>query len=284
MTANKYLKYAGSKSRILPEIIDLLLDTPDQYKCDGKLKKFVEPFFGSGVVGMNVPAHERVFNDYNIDILLCHKAVIQNPERVIELCEKLWELGYGGYYEVRENFRNLKNNQSIFVRASMFIYLNRFGFNGMVRYNKNGGFNVPVGKQSGNSIPSIPKSEIMDFGNHINLTSLCKGNHDFGVVMDLNASNKTTIYCDPPYLNLDGKGEIRYTDGGFMMDAQERLAESAEIARNKGSRVLISNHDLPITREIYRNATRIVEIEAFRSISSKGKTRGKAKEIVAIYE
>lgn len=282
--APKYLKYAGSKARILPEVSELLLDTTDQFKVDGKLKRFVEPFFGSGVVGMNVPAHEKIFNDFNEDIMLTHRAVIQNPERVIELCERLWKLGYTGYYHAREDFRALKKTDSIFTRAALFIYMNRFGFNGMVRYNQSGKFNVPVGKSTGKNPPAIPVDEILDFGNHIKLIDLCKGSHDFETVMKLNADKRTTIYCDPPYINLNGKGEIKYTEAGFTLETQERLAKAAEDACNRGSRVLVSNHDLEITRELYKNATRIVEIEAFRSISSKGGTRGNANEIVAIYE
>ncbi|AUS02035.1 D12 class N6 adenine-specific DNA methyltransferase [Vibrio phage 3.058.O._10N.286.46.B8] len=281
----KYLKYAGSKSRILPEIIELITDCSEQYKTsDGKLTRFVEPFFGSGVVGMNIEAHEYIFSDSNMDIINCHRCVIQNPERVIELCEELWVGGYGVYYDVRERFRKHTRGESNFLRAAMFIYLNRFGFNGMVRYNLSGGFNVPVGKSSGKNPPQIPVEEIMSFGNYVALSSLKRNNHDFGKIMTLSATANTTMYCDPPYVNIGNKGEIQYSSDGFTLDDQERLAKAAESSRSKGARVLVSNHDLPVTRELYKNADRIIEIEAFRSISSKGGTRGKVKEIVAIYE
>lgn len=281
----KYLKYAGSKSRILPEIIELITDCSEQYKTsDGKLTRFVEPFFGSGVVGMNIEAQEYVFSDSNMDIMLTHKAVIQNPERVIELCERLWKIGYAGYYHIRDDFRKLAVSESIFTRAAMFIYLNRFGFNGMVRYNLSGEFNVPVGKSSGKNPPQIPVEEIMSFGKCIALRSLTRNNLDFSMIMAFKAYEHTTMYCDPPYVNVGNKGEIKYSSDGFTLDDQERLAKAAESSRSKGARVLVSNHDLPVTRELYKNADRIVEIEAFRSISSKGGTRGKVKEIVAIYE
>jgi len=48
-----------------------------------------------------------------------------------------------------------------------------------------------------------------------------------------------------------------------------------------GSTVLVSNHDLPITRELYTHADEIHEVEAFRSVS-RGK-RGKVKELLAVY-
>lgn len=278
-----YIKYAGSKSRILPEIKELLMDCPDKYKLNGgELKMLIEPFFGSGVVGMNVPHGFAIYNDYNVDVTNCHRAVIQNPDRVIELCNTLWIGGYEAYYINRERFRNPVRGDSIFFRAALFIYLNRFGFNGMVRYNLKGGYNVPVGKQSGKNPPNIPIDAINEFSTTVQLSTLnCL---DFEQIMDDNLKYESTIYCDPPYVNMNKEGEIQYTSDGFTMDDQKRLAKAAEKCRDNGSRVLISNHDLPETREIYKNASRIVEIEAFRSISSKSKTRGKAKELVAIYE
>lgn len=279
----KYLKYAGSKARILEPITDLIMDGGSDFVTDGMINKFIEPFFGTGVVGMNVLAHSSHYNDANPDVIDCHRAVIKNPERVIELCEELWAGGYDAYYDVRNQFRKNKRTDSMFYRAAMFIYMNRFGFNGMVRYNLNGQFNVPVGKQSGKNPPMIPKEELLSFSRSVKLSQLSYPK-DFEDVMEQYCGTGVTIYCDSPYVNLDSKGEIKYIKGGFNMDDQHRLAKAAERCRQSGSRVLVSNHDLPVTRELYKNATRIVEIDAFRSISSKGKTRGTAKELVAIYE
>lgn len=280
-----YLKYAGSKSRILPRISEILMDCSDEYKLNGgELKTLVEPFFGSGVVAMNVPHGLGIYNDSNKDLIDCHRAIIQNSDRVIELCEELWVGGRDTYYKNRERFRNPVRGDSIFIRAALFIYLNRFGFNGMVRYNLSGQFNVPVGKPSGDSPPLIPHGTIKYFSKNINLSELnC---YDFEEVMvnSILCGTNATIYCDPPYVNLEKTGEIKYTKGGFNLEEQKRLANTAEKCRDMGARVLVSNHDLPVTRELYKNATRIVEIEAFRSISSKSATRGKAKELVAIYE
>jgi len=60
------------------------------------------------------------------------------------------------------------------------------------------------------------------------------------------------------------------------------LAEEANKAKNKGIRVVISNSDLSITRDMYKNAE-VISIEVMRSISSKGSTRGKVKELIAIF-
>ena len=59
-----------------------------------------------------------------------------------------------------------------------------------------------------------------------------------------------------------------------------RLTE--EIARN-GTRVIISNHDVPVARELYQTADIIHRIDVSRSISSDGENRKKAGEILAIW-
>ena len=66
------------------------------------------------------------------------------------------------------------------------------------------------------------------------------------------------------------------------MDQQLQLAAAAEKLKRQGINVIISNHDLPFIRNLYRNG-RIVPFEVRRSISAKAKDRGKVGEVLAIF-
>jgi DNA adenine methylase len=74
-----------------------------------------------------------------------------------------------------------------------------------------------------------------------------------------------------------------YDKGGFGENEQRELADLANICREKGNLVVISNHDTDFTREIYKGA-KIESIDVRRSISSKASTRGKTKEIIAVFQ
>jgi len=92
------------------------------------------------------------------------------------------------------------------------------------------------------------------------------------------------VYCDPPYVPLSPTASFTsYAAQGFSYDQQVELAYRAEHLSQRGVKVIISNHDNAITRQIYVGAV----IESFlvkRFISCEGKNRGSAKELLAIYQ
>ncbi|GMA63209.1 hypothetical protein GCM10025859_36490 [Alicyclobacillus fastidiosus] len=91
------------------------------------------------------------------------------------------------------------------------------------------------------------------------------------------------IYCDPPYIPLSRTSNFTsYQAGGFSAESQIRLARVARDLASRGVFILISNHDTPLTREVYQGAS-FVEFEVQRNISRDGGNRGRAKELLAIY-
>lgn len=73
-----------------------------------------------------------------------------------------------------------------------------------------------------------------------------------------------------------------YAPGGFGPADQQRLAKAAQAAANRGARVVISNHNVPVARGLFAGAE-IHKIQVHRSISCKASTRGKVGEIIAVY-
>ena len=61
------------------------------------------------------------------------------------------------------------------------------------------------------------------------------------------------------------------------------MAIAARMLRERNIPVVISNHDTEFTRFIYADA-KIVSFDVQRTISSDPKSRGKAAELLAIYD
>lgn len=262
-----YLKYAGGKSRILEPLLDTF----------PLINNFIEPFAGSCTVSLNVACKGKKFiNDINTHLMITHTQCYNNPEKVIEELTELYEAGRDKYYDFREEFNSdcLDPNRL----AALFIYMNKHGFNGMVRYNSAGFFNVPVGKSK---TINFPIDEIMNFKTSMGNCEF--SNDDFESMFEL-AGEGDLVYCDPPYTPASATlSDINYTGNGFTHENHKRLVECAVEATKKGAVVIISNHDTDVTRSLYSDARHVIGIRAFRSISRNGSERGKVSELVAIY-
>ena len=262
-----YLKYAGGKSRILEEV---LATFPDN------IKVFAEPFVGSCTVALNVEAKEKMLNDYNVDLIETHRIAYHYSTELIDHLEKLYPHGRDIYYTVRDGFNEGKLTTR--QKAAAFIYMNKHGFNGMSRYNKKGKFNVPVGK--GNSI-HFPKEELLNFRTNLN-SDVVFLHGDFEHFCNMVPDN-SVVYCDPPYVPKSATlSDINYTGEAFTWADQCRLRACILCLQSRGCHVVVSNHDLPITRDLYKDADEIRSVQAFRSISSKD-NRGQVAELLAVY-
>ena len=155
------LKWAGGKRQLLPALAAFYPPRFDRY---------IEAFLGSGAVFFDLLAQGRLAGtrvtlaDVNPDLIGCYRLLRERPEAVIRALHTLArEYRVGGsecYYEVRDTrFNPLR--AALQARAAkpgdvadmytpglaaMLIFLNRTGFNGLFRLNRQGGFNVPAGR------------------------------------------------------------------------------------------------------------------------------------------
>ena len=99
------------------------------------------------------------------------------------------------------------------------------------------------------------------------------------------AQDGDQVYCDPPYVPLSATASFTgYAGGGFNLDDQALLANSARQAGQRGACVVLTNHDLPIVREeLYPSASGfdyVATPKVARSISRRGATRGRVPELM----
>jgi len=265
-----FLKWAGGKYALC-EVINKMLPKGD---C------LIEPFVGAGSVFLNSNFKRYILNDINQDLINLYKILQLTPEQFIIDANKLFNKQNNqadAYYELRNVFNN---TQDSYQRSLLFLYLNRHGYNGLCRYNKSGGYNVPFGKYKK---PYFPDKELKIFAEKAQRATFVCENYRKTFAR---AKSGDVIYCDPPYVPLSKTASFTsYAGNGFGLDEQADLANAAEeIVDNLAkATVLISNHDTIWTRKIYEHAYKIRKLHVARTISQKGSSRKKVGELMALY-
>ena len=204
------IKIQGKKTKIVRKIMEiadgLLSEHPE-------IDTWVEPFLGSGVVAFNCPGRIKkvIVNDINPHIIKFYKGVadgIITSDKIREVFDihnqNLLKDGYDYYNQIKDRF-----NQSFDTMD--FLFLTRTGFNGVMRFNNSGKWNVPFCKLNNR----LSKNVIEDLASSVDeLSRLFKSkdftfyNQSFEEVIE-SAPENSIFYCDPPYYGL----QVQYFKG-----------------------------------------------------------------------
>ncbi len=190
------IKCQGIKSKLVEPILAAV-----QWDDGDGAAQWIEPFMGSGVVGFNAAPKSAVFCDANPHIIGFYDAInsgdidaplVQNYLRAEG--DMLSAYGSDYYYEVRNRFNARKSPLD-------FLFLNRSCFNGLIRFNGKGEFNVPFGHKP----QRFSKAYITKIANQVRrVAALARSNDWTFVCQDFRATlaqaaKDDLIYCDPPY-------------------------------------------------------------------------------------
>lgn len=281
-----FLKWAGGKSRVLPDLLPYL----------PKADLLIEPFVGGASVFLNTDYRHYILADVNYDLINLYRMATHHTELLIDTAAGMFKEGNNPecYYVIRDNFnsqsisaaqgwhpgRRYGSNVQWIIRAAQFLYLNRYGFNGICRYSLAGNYNVPRGKYKS---VYFPETEIRQFAEKARDTKALFLCASFQQTLKIFNTRDAVIYCDPPYLPASKTGNFtQYYGGEFKKNHHTQLVESL-IAVNQefGVPVIISNSNTPETRAIY-SAFKFHEISVNRSVSANAITRGAAKEVIGV--
>ncbi|MDY0999056.1 DNA adenine methylase [Pantoea agglomerans] len=255
------LKWAGNKSRVMPELLAHL----------SAGNRLVEPFAGSCAVMMSTDYPSYLVADINPDLINLYRQIKEHTRPFIVVAASLFNQNTTGesYYSVRETF-NHNPALPLLERAAHFLYLNRHGYRGMCRYNRSGEFNIPFGHYKK---PFFPLAEIEAFAEKAQrATFICA---DFRETLPLVKAGDV-VYCDPPY---DGTFSDYHT-AGFGKDEHHDLV-SMLLGVSERCPVVVSNSDTFYTRSILR-AFDITKISVARSVGVAAGEGKRASEIIAV--
>lgn len=269
-----FLKWAGGKQRLMQRLGAKL--SPGE--------RLVEPFVGSGAVFLNTDYPRYLLADVNPDLIHCYAQLQVQADELIETTRALF-IDKGNTRETFDRLRARFNQLPrtglrgavALEKAALFIYLNRHCFNGLCRYNKAGGFNVPFGRYAK---PYFPEAEMRAFAHKLRRAEVAC--IDFRECFRL-IQPGDVVYCDPPYVPLTLTANFTdYAEGGFSLADQETLNQLAQEASARGIPIIISNHETEFTRQLYAQAQQ-VHFPVRRFISCKGQQRENARELIACY-
>lgn len=266
------LKWPGGKFRLLDAILPEL----------GAGERLVEPFVGSGAVFMNADFPSYLLCDINPDLIGFFETLAGEGDAFVERCRELFTADANTpevYYERRDHFNRLSRDDA--GRAALFLYFNRHGYNGLIRYNAKGDFNVPFGRYAKPYFPAAEMAAFLDKARRCRLRFLVA---DFQETF-AEVRKGDVVYCDPPYIPLSATANFTsYAGNLFAAGEQERLAELAEAAGDAGVRVVVSNHDAGAARRLYQGASHTREVAVRRFISCNGEKREIVNELLAVYQ
>lgn len=207
------IKSQGIKTKLVPWIHSLVPDVRGRW---------IEPFLGTGVVAFNSGFREAVLGDVNPHLIRFYQAIKNRdvtPKGVREYLEregallaKAPDAGYAHFRAIRDRF-----NQS--HDPLDFLFLSRAGFNGMMRFNRHGEWNIPFCKKPERFAPAyVTKivNQVHDVACLIQPGWTFKI-EDFSTII-AEATPDDLIYCDPPYIG-------RYVDyfSGWTVEDEKRL-------------------------------------------------------------
>lgn len=247
------LKWAGGKRWLIPTLLKLWKRFPEH--------RLVEPFCGGLSVALGLEPDKALLNDVNPALINFYKQ-LQNGLKVDLPLANDEQL----YYQYRSKFNEL-GLQSAAESAQLFYYLNRTGYNGLCRFNKRGGYNVPFGRYK-------TINYLDDFSPYQPV--LAKWEFTNGDFADLLVQKNDFIYVDPPY-DVPFR---QYSQHGFEWEEQVRLAEW--LTKHDGP-VVLSNQATEKIKTLYRDLGFTLKfVNAPRSISCKGDKRQAAREVLAL--
>lgn len=263
-----FLKWAGGKYRLLPRILEALPAGT----------RLVEPFVGSGAVWLNAPHPHILAADVNPDLVALYRVVEGEGEAFLARCRPLFTPETNtpeAFYALRARFNAASEPGE---RAALLLYLNRHAYNGLVRYNAAGAYNVPFGRYRA---PYFPERELRSFALRARKAEFAAS--DFRETFR-RLRPGDVVYADPPYAPLSATADFTaYAGCSFTWADQVDLARLAREAARAGIPVLISNHDTDAVRELYAGA-RLARFAVSRSISCRGADRRPVGELLALFE
>lgn len=247
------IKYRGGKSKEINNFIEFI---PNQYD------RYIEPFAGGAALFFYLAPNAALINDINSRLVNFYSAVRENFDSLkaeltrLELTYRSNQMEYE-QIKMKDKSRHVENkNEALYyllrdmyngiiekkyLDATLYYFINKTSYSGMLRFNSKGEFNVPFGryKHFNTQLVSEEHSELLK---RTEIT-----NEDYSEIFNRCTVNDF-VFLDPPYdCIFTDYGNIE--QNGFTEDNHRRLAQDF---RNLESRSLMVIGKTPLTEELYR--------------------------------
>lgn len=227
----KYIKsplnYVGGKHKLLPQIEPLF----------PKTKIFVDLFGGGCNVAVNAEAEKVIYNELCPNVYGIIKG-IKEGENNLEVLSRIVS-NYNLSKTNEEGFKDLRNKYNSGHKSWQNLYmLVCHSFNYQFRFNQQGGYNMPFGKDRSSFSDTLQK-KFLEFEAAIKEKNIILFNEDFRKLLKSDKINEDYFfYCDPPYLITTA---VYNENGGWREVDEIELLTLLDKVNAKGGKFALSN-------------------------------------------
>ena len=204
------LFYVGDKRKLMPQI---------KLHFPSHIDRLIEPFVGGGSVFMNVDADGFLLNDLNHIVIQIHSMLSSYCDRKDDFFREVFSLinkygltsrflgipqEHGKSSDCKDVNREAYNRMKIDFNSGgrkdgMLLYLLIiYGFNHMIRFNKKGEFNLPVGNLDFNE---NVYNALNDYFAQTETKHPQWHSQDYSAFLaEIDFRKDDLVYLDPPYL------------------------------------------------------------------------------------
>jgi DNA adenine methylase len=220
------IKWSGGKS---DEIKMFEKYIPEHYI------KYIEPFVGGGSLYFYLNPINAVISDVHSELIDLYKSIGNGKGQEIFDFMKENPNDENTYYKIRDKMEINNTLDS----AKRFYYQRKTCFRGMLRYNKNGKFNIPFGKYK-----TINYNEIINKDYEILLSRTEILNKSFDYVFENYNDENNFMFLDPPY-------DSEFTDYGYCQFGKEEQKKLALLFKNTKIKCLMIIGKTKYIEELY---------------------------------
>jgi DNA adenine methylase len=220
------IKWSGGKS---DEIKMFEKYFPEQYT------RYIEPFVGGGSVYFYLNPVDAVISDVHTELIDLYKNIGNGKGQEIFDFMKEHPNDENTYYDVRDKMEINNTLDS----AKRFYYQRKTSFRGMLRYNKNGKFNIPFGRYK-----TINYNEIINKDYEILLGRTVILNKGFEYLFENYNDENNFMFLDPPY-------DSEFTDYGYCQFGKEEQKKLASLFKNTKIKCLMIIGKTKFIEELY---------------------------------
>ena len=222
------IKWSGGKS---DEIKMFEQYFPNNYD------KYIEPFIGGGSVYFYLKPNKAVINDIHKELIDFYKSISNGKANDIYEFMNNSPNNEETYYKIRDKM-DINNELD---SAKKFYYQRKTCFRGMLRYNKNGKFNIPFGKYK-----SINYNDLLnnDYEKLLNNTEIY--NEDFEIIFNKFNNENNFMFLDPPY-------DSEFTDYGYCSFGKDEHLKLASLFKTTKIKCLMIIGKTKFIQELYND-------------------------------
>lgn len=198
---------------------------------------YIEPFVGGGSLYFHLAPKKAVIADVHDDLIAFYKSIKDGKSSKIYEFMKENPNEETNYYKVRDEME-IKDELD---RAKQFYYLRKTCFRGMLRYNKNGKFNIPYGRYKTCNCEDLNNK---GYENLLKNTDIIHGS--FTEVFEKYNNEDNFMFLDPPY-------DSEFTDYGYCKFGKEEHKQLAECFKQTKNKCLMIIGKTDFIVELYKD-------------------------------